>query len=147
MPRFVLLYHDCPPEYERPSHWDLMFEVGEVLRTWALERLPRSWLSARSETAAAFRECAPVASGDSVSAKILAHHRREYLDFEGHLSGGRGAVVRVAAGEFASERETYKEWEIALSSSAVDGSILITQSVLAADEWTLRCLPARNAPC
>jgi hypothetical protein len=140
MPRFVLLYHDCPPEYERPSHWDLMFEVGEVLRTWALERLPRIWLSARSQTAARFRHCAPVAPHDSVSAKMLGDHRRDYLDLEGHLSGGRGAVIRVATGTFASERETGTEWKIALSNSAIEGKILLAQSDSSADEWTLRCL-------
>src|SRR5947208_12996901 len=130
MPRFVLLYHDCPPEYERPSHWDLMFDVGEVLRTWALERLPRSWLAAQSQTAATLRDCASVATGDSVSARMLGDHRRDYLDFEGHLSGNRGVVIRVAAGTFASERQTDKEWVIDLSNSDIDGKILLTRSDL-----------------
>src|SRR3954469_19065724 len=145
MPRFVLLYHDCPPEYERPSHWDLMFDVGEVLRTWALERLLRSWLAAQSQTAATFRNCAPVAPGDSVSARMLGDHRRDYIGFEGRLSGERGTVIRVAAGTFATARETDTEWEIALSNTSIDGQILLARSDLGANEWTLQCLPASRA--
>src|SRR6266516_4579452 len=98
MPRFVLLYHDCPPKYERPSHWDLMIEAGEMLRTWALERLPRSWRDLQNRTAAVYSNCAAVAETDSVSARMLGDHRRDYLEFEGPLSGERGAVIRIAAG-------------------------------------------------
>jgi hypothetical protein len=137
MPRFVLLYHDCPPAYERPSHWDLMFEAGEVLRTWALERLPAAWKAVQSQTAATFGDCAPVASADSVSATMLGDHRRDYLEFEGPLSGNRGAVTRVAAGSFVSERQTDYE-SIALSGSQIDGRIVLDKSNSNVDEWILR---------
>ena len=43
MPRFVLLRHECPPDWVKPSHWDLMLERGQVLETWQLIDLPASW--------------------------------------------------------------------------------------------------------
>jgi hypothetical protein len=145
MPRFVLLYHDCPPDYQRPSHWDLMFEAGAVLRTWALEQLPRSWKGMQSRTAAKFPDCPLVSPDDSVSATMLGDHRREYLSFEGQLSGGRGAVIRVAAGSFDSEIENEIEWKLALFDSEIDGRIVLTRSESNAKHWTLRCLRARDA--
>jgi hypothetical protein len=105
MPRFVLLYHDCPPDYVRASHWDLMLEAGDVLRTGALAALPRSWGVWRERTAAQFPACAAVAGGEEIAAVALGDHRRHYLEFEGEVSGGRGRVVRVARGEYAIEEE------------------------------------------
>ena len=42
MPRFVILLHECPLDFERPTHFDLMLEDGDTLRTWALESEPRA---------------------------------------------------------------------------------------------------------
>src|SRR5687768_6367400 len=57
MPRFVLLYHECPPDYVRESHWDFMLEAAGVLRTWAVAKLPRSWRAAWEKTAALHPDC------------------------------------------------------------------------------------------
>jgi hypothetical protein len=142
MPRFVLLYHDCPPDYERPSHWDLMLEAGETLRTWALERLPGTWREVRSQTAMKFPDCAPVAAADSAPARMLEDHRLEYLEFEGELSGERGAVIRIAAGTFATEGESEREWVIVPSAAGIDGKFMLVRSDSITEKWTLRCLPA-----
>ena len=75
MPRFVILSHDHPF-----PHWDLMLEVGSVLRTWRLREIPRP--------------------GQAVLAESLGDHRIAYLDYEGPVSGGRGRVVRWDAGTF-----------------------------------------------
>ena len=80
MPRFVLLRHETPPGYVRATHLDLMLEWGPSLRTWALAELP--------------------SADKCVVAEELSPHRREYLDYEGEVSTGRGSVVRVAAGQF-----------------------------------------------
>src|SRR5436190_3749443 len=103
MPRFVLLYHDCPPTYERTSHWDLMLESGDVLRTWALERLPRDWRAVRSITSAVHPNCPLLAGENIVAALQLRDHRRDYLELEGPLTGDRGTVMRVAVGTYHSE--------------------------------------------
>jgi hypothetical protein len=81
MPRFAILAHDYPA-----PHWDLFLEAGPVLRSW---RLP-----------------APLAAGPPVPAEPVADHRLIYLDFEGPVSGGRGSVTRVDAGEFGWEADT-----------------------------------------
>jgi hypothetical protein len=75
MPRFVILEHDHPE-----LHWDLMLEVGEVLRTWRLT--------------------APPATGQAVAGEAIADHRRMYLDYEGPVGGNRGAVQRWDAGTY-----------------------------------------------
>lgn len=84
MPRFVLLYHECPPSLGKPSHWDLMLERDGVLLTWNLLQLPAAW------------------GGDAaaIEATRIADHRIAYLDYEGPVSDGRGAVTRVDGGEY-----------------------------------------------
>src|SRR5205807_4006979 len=106
MPRFVLLYHDCPPSYVRPSHWDLMLECGDALRTWALEELPHDWQAAYARTTARDVNCASLAAENAVVAIQLGDHRREYLHLEGPLSANRGTVIRVAEGNYRSETES-----------------------------------------
>ena len=87
MPRFVLLYHECPPSLGKPSHWDLMLERDGVLLTWNLLALPETW----GGEAAGFEE---------IAATRIADHRLEYLDYEGPISGGRGSVTRADRGEY-----------------------------------------------
>lgn len=103
MPRFVLLYHNCPPGYVRSSHWDVMLETGGELETWALAQLPRAWHVAHELTKLACPNCPPLSAGDTISTEHLAAHRLAYLDYEGPVSKGRGNVVRIAAGTYASE--------------------------------------------
>ena len=73
--RFVVLRHQGVPQ----PHFDLMIETvpGGPLMTW---RCPR-W---------------PVAQETNLTR--LGEHRRDYLEFEGPLTGDRGHVHRVAEG-------------------------------------------------
>ncbi len=71
MPRFVLQHHILAPGDE---HWDLMFEVGPVLRTWSLP----SSLDDPSQL--------------PMHAQQLDDHRLDYLEYEGRVSGDRGRV-------------------------------------------------------
>jgi hypothetical protein len=80
MPRYVVLTHDHPF-----LHWDLMLEEDGRLRTWRLLGKPQA--------------------GAVVEAESLPDHRIEYLDYEGPVSGGRGSVHRLDAGEYAVVRE------------------------------------------
>jgi hypothetical protein len=77
MPRFVVLEHTWDG-----VHWDLMFEVGEVLQTWAIDRA--------------------LVAGVDLPARRLADHRVHYLDYEGPVSGGRGVVRRVDRGRYTT---------------------------------------------
>jgi hypothetical protein len=98
MPRFVLLHHECPPSFGKPSHRDLMLERDGVLLTWSLPILPAGW---RLEG-----DSAADAGDESIVATRLADHRIEYLDYEGPISGGRGIVTRVDGGEYEVVAET-----------------------------------------
>jgi len=80
MRRFVILRHTMPAEAVRPSHWDLMFELGESgLKTWAVNGPPDG-------------------IGDQLATQ-LPDHRAVYLDFEGPIPPDRGAVARWDRGE------------------------------------------------
>jgi hypothetical protein len=123
MPRFILLYHDCPPNYARPSHWDLMLEAGDTLRTWALQQLPRDWAAAHARTVATFPQCPVLAKGNKVAAEKLGDHRRDYLEYEGELSGNRGRVIRVADGVFVEQWETRLGWCLLLDGTTISVQI------------------------
>jgi hypothetical protein len=142
MPHFVLLYHDCPPHYTRPSHWDLMLEEGDVLRTWALERLPREWRQAHARTANAHPNCPAAAEGNDVAAEQLGDHRRDYLEYEGEVSGDRGWVRRVAAGTYTSAAESPAGWQLSLVGDIVSGIVVLRRMPLSDVHWTLSCAPA-----
>ncbi len=80
MPEFVILRHEMPHCSERETHWDFMMQVGETLRTWALDDKPEP--------------------GTSISARRLPDHDLKYLDYEGTIQHGRGNVERFAHGTF-----------------------------------------------
>jgi hypothetical protein len=141
MPRFVLLYHDCPPNDVRASHWDLMLESGDVLRTWALERLPRSWQAARARTAIVYPNCPPLLLESTARAIQLSDHRRDYLGFEGPLSRDRGTVMRVAAGTYRSEYESPCEWRVMLTSEDLAESVQLSRSDGDNEHWSLLGTP------
>jgi len=64
MPRFALL------EYHWDGvHWDLLLDVGEALRTWAIDT--------------------PIVAGVTLPVRALGDHRRVYLDYEVDTKPGR----------------------------------------------------------
>jgi hypothetical protein len=140
MPRFVLLYHDCPSSYVRPSHWDLMLDCGEALRTWALEELPHAWQAAHARTAAKRAICSSLAAENAVVAIQLGDHRREYLQLEGLLSANRGTVIRVAEGDYRSEIESPDCWRINFAGDDVSGDVTLTRLDSEGSRWTLECV-------
>lgn len=90
--RFVLLHHECPLSYSKPSHWDFMLEHEAALLTWQLNVLPPSWASCLN--------LQTTAASEWVDAIRLPDHRLAYLEYEGPLSGDRGSVVRLDGGAF-----------------------------------------------
>jgi hypothetical protein len=80
--RFVILRH----QVNGGEHFDLMLEPddGGPLRTFQLAR----W---------------PLAAGETCAAPELPPHRRDYLDYEGPVSGNRGHVTRITAGTWQAE--------------------------------------------
>jgi hypothetical protein len=85
---YVILHH---LGIDRP-HFDLMFEFapGSALATWRLDQWPVV---------------------HSMKVERLGDHRREYLDYEGPLTGDRGYVRRVDLGE-CEVTTTGNQWTI-----------------------------------
>lgn len=81
MGRWVLLRHEMP---DGSWHSDWMIERrgvdGGALVTFRVQERPDD------------------ASVCVLSAVRIGDHRREYLEYEGEVSGGRGRVTRVASG-------------------------------------------------
>lgn len=118
--RFVLL------EHRRDGvHWDLMFEAGPVLWTWAIDE--------------------PVVAGGDLSARRLADHRPAYLDYEGPISGGRGTVRRVAEGTYRLLERADDRFRAELIGDQVTGIVELVragESVRGAEDepWTFRLM-------
>lgn len=114
MPRFVILEHDHPF-----AHLDFMIESGDTLRTWRL--------------------LTPPAPGETIAAEALGDHRKAYLEYEGPVSGGRGAVCRWDAGTFAAERESADELRLRLSGVRINGTVELRR--VEGDAWNWQWVP------
>lgn len=120
MPRFVILRHECPPGYPRPSHWDFMLEADGVLRTWAISEAPDS---------------AAARAGSPIAAEALADHRLAYLDLEGPVSGGRGSVARCDGGEYRALEWQADRVVVRLFGARFVGQATLTQDPGDAQRW------------
>lgn len=89
MRRAVLLHHRLPSEAE--SHFD-----------WLIEQFEGDDPQERALAAFRLASSEAVLEVGSFSAIRIPDHRRLYLDFEGDVSRGRGAVVRVSSGRVIS---------------------------------------------
>ncbi len=117
MPRFVILRHETPAGYERASHYDLMLEMGDSLRTWALAELP--------------------VPGRELVVEALSNHRLMYLDYEGPISGNRGVVTRVERGEFEVLEASAEVVVVQLSGLQLCGRLTLRKDVGAGESWKL----------
>jgi hypothetical protein len=116
MPRYVILRHECPPGYARPSHYDFMLETGDALRTWALAERPRP--------------------GVEIAAERLPDHRKAYLDYEGAVSGGRGAVARWDEGTYTLQSEDENQLVATLNGRRLRGVVKLLRRGAASYGWT-----------
>ncbi|MGI9427580.1 MAG: DNA polymerase ligase N-terminal domain-containing protein [Bythopirellula sp.] len=124
MPRFVLLRHECPADFEKPSHWDFMLEAGGSLRTWEMRQLPSAWARIFGDSS----------EEQSVQLVELADHRLAYLDYEGPLSGSRGRVQRCDDGTYELLEETSRRLKVRLVGSLLSGVVCLTRCV---EGWVL----------
>lgn len=108
--RFVVLYHTGFGE----PHFDLMFETesGSTLTTWRSVAWPI----------------------DRPTRLIrLGAHRRDYLAYEGDVSGGRGQVRRVAQGACSIQRWSQDEfWSIQFQD---EGLAPVSLKHVSDDDW------------
>ena len=117
MPRFVVLRHDPPPDAAGTLHWDFMLEIGDVLKTWALDEEPQD--------------------GASIRATALADHRLAYLDYEGPVSQNRGFVTRWDQGTFELLGVTDQVWRVRLSGEKLRDEVLCQRDATDAQRWRI----------
>jgi len=119
MPRFVVLLHETPPGYARPTHYDLMLEQSGVLWTWALESLPQ-------------------AGGGAIPAERLADHRLDYLQYEGEVAGNRGRVVRVDQGLYSQLPAQANALSFNLQGTVLRGVLVLTPQAGDGGQWQVQ---------
>lgn len=105
--RFVVLRHEPGEAGPRELHWDLMLEFGDSLRTWALMSEPHV--------------------GEAILAEELAHHRLDYLDYEGPVARGRGNVSRFDRGTFNVEEDSPEQLSVDLCGGLLSGRLRLTR--------------------
>ncbi len=108
MPRYAVLEHDHPM-----LHWDFLLEDGDVLLTWRLSSAPRT--------------------DGPLDAVKSPDHRRLYLDYEGDVSGGRGAVTRWDSGLFEWKTRETDRIAVRLRGNRLKGVLHLKASSLG--EW------------
>ena len=108
MPRYVVLWHETPPASSRPSHYDLMLEQSESLRTWAV--------------------ATTIEHGETVPAQQLSPHRLAYLDYEGPVSNQRGSVVQWDLGQYRLLAETKDALTLDVQGLRLFGTIVLERA-------------------
>jgi hypothetical protein len=116
MARYVILRHDTPPGFPRATHWDLLFEIGQCLRAWALAEEPQA-------------DC-------EIAAESLPDHRLAYLDYEGPVSGDRGAVSQWDAGTVQWQQDSNEIMEATLDGRRLHGLVRLTHAAGTLHTWT-----------
>ncbi len=139
MARFVLLLHDCPASYPRPTHCDLMFESGGVLQTWVLDCLPRDWTRLLPFAVGRIE----FALSNTIDVEKLNDHRLAYLDYEGAVSSGRGTVRRLDAGTYTTHDEGMT---FSVEGSALRGEIVL-RPTSSFTGWQLTFQPSVQVTC
>lgn len=119
MSRFVVLRHELPPGQARRSHYDLLVERGDALAAWALDDWPTA--------------------GQATAALRLPDHRRDYLTYEGPVSGGRGQVTRLDEGSCKLLAVLEGEWTLQLRGKRWQGELNLRRDD--GERWTCRWRP------
>lgn len=75
---------------------------------------------------------------NTVPAEQLPDHRLAYLDYEGPVSGDRGAVTRLDSGEYVSQEESPNLWALKLTGHFIRGQLTLRRIAPDFPSWQLR---------
>lgn len=118
MRRFVILRHDS----REGTHFDLMLEAGDALKTWALPQPPQP--------------------GVEMPCKALGDHRLAYLDYEGPISGNRGSVTRWDSGTYRIVQQDEGQWIVELQGTKLSGRATLCAAPDDRQRWTFQISPS-----
>ena len=115
--RFVILFHVVGTAFEREmDHWDIMVQIGNSLKTWAIEVEPKPNLNA--------------------PALQLPNHRFEYLDYEGEISDSRGNVSRWDEGTYSMIQDAEDTFCIKTNGAKLSSTLTFTR--ISGTNWVLQ---------
>lgn len=114
--RMVVLWHEvgAANAFDRPSHFDLMFEMEGSLWTWAIGKWPPE-------------------NGERLEAIRLQDHRLAYLDYEGPVSGNRGEVFRRDFGTFQCLSVDVAQIKVRVKTQHWAGVLVLSSSSVTAE--------------
>ena len=115
MPKFVILEHQREGE---ETHWDLMLEVGDILKTFRLDSPPES-----------------VANHVAEAHPIFDHERR-FLTYEGPVNQGKGCVRRVDVGTYETRSQDGAHWKLTLVGQTLTGEYGLDRSDGNIEAWS-----------
>jgi hypothetical protein len=118
MPRFVIQEHQ---KQGQETHWDLMLEHGEVLKTYRLDIPPKDILT-----------CLALAVP-------IADHDKRFLTYEGPVNQGLGTVRIVEKGRYSRLLQNDLSWSFFLRGKLLKGPYEITKSHN--DSWQFQPMP------
>ncbi len=84
-----------------------------------------------------------LADGERLVARRIDDHRREYLTYEGQISGDRGTVRRLARGMLRAIDTGPREWSVKVDWAGVGAGMGASQTLrleradAGADQWTV----------
>lgn len=106
MARFVIQEHQRRGEQ---THWDLMLEQGDVLKTFRLNLPPKE-----------------IPKSPALATPIADHETR-FLSYEGPVNQGLGAVRIVEQGSYFTQSLAATNWRLSLDGSVLKGVFEIKQ--------------------
>ena len=114
---FVIQEHT----FEGNTHWDLMLQDGELLKTWRLDIGPEEILS------------------QSAKATKIFDHPLRFLTYQGPVNKGKGMVKIADKGTYKAENETVGNLEIFLSGCILRGRFRLDKAD--SNSWRFKKMP------
>ena len=108
---YVIHKHDSGKD----THWDLMLESADSLRTWRLDTPPQDIRSF------------------PIPAISIAGHPKRFLTYEGSVQNGQGNVRIVDSGTYCPAEETSTQLKLTLAGRILKGTFVLTR--ICDDRW------------
>ena len=113
--KFVVQEHS---RRNQPTHWDIMFQVGDTLHSYRIERPPD--------------ELEP----EGTIVVRITDHAVRFLTYEGSVNKGLGSVEIAEAGTYEVLSETEDERKLLLNGRILKGKFTLKH--VSGDRWLLR---------